>query len=245
MTFTARNSFLLRRYFFSVCIGMASLVPFFSAVGQVAPTGFRTLDSSLKEGKLVFKIEYQDSILDKNPIREAAFPSEIIQIFKGDFFRTEIQSDYTHSSILGNMALNSIDSYMELLHKKLQLTSNLDTMNIHAYNRNQFTIEYSKERKNILGYSCIKAFIRFSNPNMKDAVLYYTPSIRNYPLPITQAFYKIPGMILEIYGEYQGVNVHIMAHQIQKISIPTEYFTPPDGYQKVTMDEFIKKVIKP
>lgn len=200
---------------------------------------------SLTEGKLVFDINYEDSIFNKNPIKDSSFPKEIIYLLKGNDFRTEIQSDYTHSSIIGNLSSRNSEIFLEFMNKKLDLHSSLDSLNSNAYSRNPFNFNFTQENKTILGYSCKKVIVHFSNSFMKDIILYYAESIPNIPSPYTYAFYKIPGMILELDENFQGIPIKLEVRTIQKIPLDSEYFNFLKGYKPVNQDEFITKALQP
>jgi len=197
------------------------------------------------EGKLVFDIHYLDTLLVKNPIVDASFPKELIYILKGNDYRTEIQSDYTHSSIIGNLNNRNTECFIEVLGKKLELHTSLDTLYKNAFNRNIFNMVSTGETKFILGYPCKKILIHYIDPYMKDISLFYTEKIPNIPSPYTYAFSKIPGMILEIDENFQGIPIELKARTVQNLPLNPEYFEFPTGYFLVSTDDFISKVLQP
>jgi GLPGLI family protein len=221
------------------------MIVFLIFVGQIALSQTSSQKINLSEGKLVYDIEYHDSIFNQNPIKDPSFPKEIIYLIKGNHFRTEIQSDYTHATILGNLETHESDSYLEFLNKKLHVHFILDTLYQNAYSRNHFSYIFTGEQKNILGYPCQKVKVHFDNPFMKDIVLFYTESIINIPSPYTYAFLKLPGMILEIEENFQGIPLLIKVRTIQKMNLDSDYFLSPSGFTTTTIDDFFLKSLQP
>lgn len=227
---------------FRIKTGLVFIVLFFSfrALAQNVPD----ITSSITEGKVVYQLDFLDTVFNKNPIKESLYPKEIISLFKEQKFRLEIQSESTNSSIYGDFTSRSTDNFLEVMHRKYHIKFNLDTLHLDAFQRNPFTVISTKETKTILGFLCQKLIIHYKNPYMKDAEIYLTKSLKNIPIPIAYAFSDLPGMILEATLEYQGILVHITAKQVQRTQISASYFDLPTSPTLITVDEFIHKVIK-
>ncbi len=225
-------------------LGLFLLANYTSLLGQHAQGIIKSAEV-IPQGKIVLKMDYLDSILNKNPIKTSALPDEMILVFNGDQWRTEIYSEYTHSSIFSNLSTKSVESFIEFRNKKSHIHFNLDTLLMDAFNRNNYTVANGKETKTILGYPCNQIIIHYNNRYLKDAILYVNTDIKNYSTPISYAFGKIQGMILEMFTEYQGIPLHILASQIQKIPISNDYFNPNDNTPLISREEFIKRTISP
>jgi len=200
---------------------------------------------SFQKGRMVFNIHYLDSVLLKNPIQESSFPKEIIYVVSGNQYRIEIQSEFTGSSILANLESKVSDTYIHFLNKNYKLHTNLDSLCQSAFSRTPYSLNFTKQYKEIQGFHCEKVQVHYSNPNLRDIILYYTDEISNFPNPYNYAFYKIPGMIMELEENFQGIPIRIELLSLQKIPIDPDLFEPLKGYQTLSLDDFIKKSMEP
>ncbi len=97
-------------------------------------------------------------------------------------------------------------------------------------------IKYVKGSKKIAGYKCKKAEMSLMG---QTATIYYTDKLR--PASMPQGFDKLKGFPLELELNFMGMKLNFVAKEVKKGGVETADFQKPDGYQEITMEEFMKK----
>ena len=138
---------------------------------------------------------------------------------------------------------------MDMMGMKYYITEiapeEMGTTNSMASLDNLDDIKYDKnDRKEILGYDCYKATA--TNDQGQTSVYYITEKIKP-PKPVNESANALAGFPLRMeidLGLGDGTNLVFTATDI-KSKVDPAAFTPPadlKGYQKVTMEEFLKQM---
>ncbi len=97
-------------------------------------------------------------------------------------------------------------------------------------------IKYVKGRKKIAGYKCKKAEMSLMG---QTATIYYTDKLR--PASMPQGFDKLKGFPLELELNFMGMKLNFAAKEVKKGGVGAADFQKPDGYEEITLEEFMKK----
>lgn len=109
--------------------------------------------------------------------------------------------------------------------------------------KNWQTLIVKDSIKLIHNLECTKALLFEPNAISPSAVIWFTERISTKELYKETLFEKIPGVILEISGKYQGHYFAVKANSILEKENPTNWFkTPPEGYQLVRKEEIEERL---
>lgn len=196
------------------------------------------------EGKLLYQISYPDTT-ESSTLSGYAFPEELTVFSKGPMLKVMIGSLYVHSIDFTNFTLRKTLSYLELPAKKVCIESNLDTLIYQAYQRTPNQLEKTTITRTIQGHTCLKLIAHFDNKAIQDAVIYYTPDFTFLPTIYTSAFSRVPGLIMEISENYQGVNMQIKLKTLDQSQIEPSVFTQPAGFKLTPVSQLFNTLRKP
>ncbi len=200
--------------------------------------------SKFSQGQIVYETSFPDTT-ESSTVSGYAFPAEINLYLKNSIYKADINSLYVSASVFTDLSARTSVSYMQVTGKKVRITSNLDSMLLQAYARTPYTLEPSAGTMKISGYTCKKLIARFFNRGIPDAVIYYTPEIPFMAVPATQAFTKVPGFIMYIEENYQGLNLHLKVKQVNDLPLAESVFTQPAGFQSYSASEIFNALGKP
>lgn len=227
---------------------MKTIITFLLALSSFA-THAQMLNGTVKY-KTTFKINWH-SICQGDPsciARMENMPNSSISFWNLDFNKQE--SLYTKIDSIADV--ESVNKLLELGMGPGDFDPNqtvyIDNINksVHMFNPyfnfyvtdtlKASDIKIGSEYKDILGYKCLKATIGYS------CILWFSPEI---PLPYGPGEHNgLPGMILEISCNAQGVNTVITAYDI-KLNNFKEINKPKGKYiSKVEYDKIVEEMQK-
>lgn len=103
-----------------------------------------------------------------------------------------------------------------------------------------FKITYDKkDKKTIAGYKCIKANVQ--GDDGPPIEMYVTKKINPENSQFQEMFKDLDGFPMEIMIKAQGIGITIAAKEV-KDNIDAANFAVPDGYTKMTMQEFSEQM---
>lgn len=151
-------------------------------------------------------------------------------------------------SIMNNQSIEKSAVLMDMMGKKIQLTG----MNEEEMKENPLMMQmgdmevsyHKKEKKKIAGYKCHKAIAKLADG--MELEMYVTKKIKAPKSKYQNAFNSLEGFPLQasisIGGSEMGnMAITLTAKQVSG-DITTDTFTVPDGYEKMTMEEFQKQM---
>jgi len=196
------------------------------------------------EGKLLYHISYPDTS-ENSTVSGYAFPKELTVFSKGPQLKVETVSLYVHSTDFTNFNLRKTLSYLELPAKKVSIESNLDSLIYLAYQRTPNHLEKTTITRIIQGHTCLKLIAHFDNKAIQDAAIYYTPDFPFLPTIYTLAFNSVPGLIMEISENYQGVNMQIKIKNLEQSQLQPSVFIQPSGFKLTPVTQLFNTLAKP
>ncbi len=150
---------------------------------------------------------------------------------KNPNFKEEVDPNDNRSRFFKRMRENVVSTYFKNRDKKIQLeqATFMGKDFLVSSELTDFKWKISAgEQKNILGYTCMKAYYKDSLHNL---VVFFTPQI-----PVSQGpdiYGGLPGLILEV----QSANLHILANEIKPGDVVIK---EPSKGSKMTKPEYEK-----
>ena len=159
-------------------------------------------------------------------------------------FRNELVK--TNMSIMGGMIRNQtiLDSkkkkgvmLYDMMGRKIAV--DLD-MGETVENIPDYTITYDKKDvKTIAGYKCYRADIDVKGKDDK-MVMYVTEKIAPTGSQLNEQFKDLKGFPLQYQMDQGGLKMTLKASEVSTTMPDSKAFDVPDGYEKMTMEEFQK-----
>ena len=97
-------------------------------------------------------------------------------------------------------------------------------------------IKYVKGSKKIAGYKCKKAEMTFMG---QSATIFYTDKLR--PAAMPQGFGNLKGFPMEMQLNLLGAQITFVVKEVTKETIEEANFVKPEGYEEITLQEFLDK----
>lgn len=207
-------------------------------------TGISAQSKTVFEGKLLYQISYPDTT-ESSTVSSYAFPEELTVFSKGSLLKVMIGSLYVHSIDFTDFTLRKTLSYLELPAKKVCIESNSDSLIYQAYQRTPNQLEKTTKTRIIQGHNCLKLIVHFDNMAIQDAVIYYTPDFTFLPTIYTSAFSRVPGLIMEISENYQGINMQIKLKNLDQSQVEPSVFNQPVGFKLTPVTQLFNTLRKP
>ena len=207
----------------------------------------RKKNDVINEGIIKYEISYLEDE-DSNPL-VSILPTTLELKFKNNKSVTKVvgwlglfSSIYITDADLGlNFTL------LKLMNKKYSYKSLINDP-IPGYDTpHNFNVEFTNERKTILGYHCKKAILTIPGNEWSPLEIYYNDkfSVNNYFLDNLYQK-KIPGFLFEFPIKLNGIEMHLRIKSIVPCTIPENEFEIPEDYMDVskeTMQEIIESII--
>lgn len=191
--------------------------------------------SKIGQGKVVFSITYPGLNTEKNKV--AALPSESAVYFKGNMSRVETGS----SVMISDHKLGEGVLLMDASGKKLAIQKNRLDVEMARTSEPKPTIEITSETKSIAGHLCKKAIV---TGNSASGEIWFTEDLmaRN---SFETDLQGIDGFFMEYQYIQDGITVKMTAKNVIPLSVDDNQFTVPAGFEKTTMQEYLKSTSSP
>lgn len=190
------------------------------------------------EGKIIMSITY----LDLPPELEAMssmLPSKSIIYVKSNHARTEQSMGMIGTQvIITDSKSDNITLLYSLMGQKYAIPVTRDGL-MESQGNKKPKITYLQGTKNILGFSCKKAEVKFDERS-EPVVVFYTEDIAGSH---NCNFFGLKGFPLEYKVMQNDLSVKMMAKEIKREKISSTWFETPTDYKKTTMSEMEKMLI--
>ncbi len=206
---------------------MKNLVLAFVALAIALPT----FAQKKFEGTIVFGLEYQDL-----PAEMAAMlPDEMTTQIKGDKTRLEQSLGMGMSQVtITDMKKGSGTLLMNMMGKKMAVEMSKDDLkDMDKKSDKKPEFKYVEGTKKIAGYECKKALMVVDS--VGEIEIYYTEDL---PAGANKQFEGLKGFPLEYTIDSGQFKMKMTAKTVKAENLGTDLFAIPDGYDKMTFEEF-------
>lgn len=215
---------------------MKRIVLAFMAVVIALPT----LAQKKFEGTIKFDLSYEDLPAEMAAM-EAMLPDEMVTVVKGEKSRLEQSMGMGMSSVtITDMKKGSGILLMDMMGKKVAMEmtkEELEKMDKNGSSKKKPEFKYIDGEKEIAGFKCKKAIVVLEGAGEME--LYYTEGL---PAGASTQFEGLKGFPLE-YTIAQGpMKIKVTASSVKQEKINSSLFEIPDGYDKMTFEEFQKSM---
>lgn len=215
---------------------MKKLILAFVAIAIALPS----LAQKNFEGTIKYALTYEDLPAEMAAM-EAMLPDEMITIIKGEKSRLEQSMGMGMSSVtITDMKKGSGVLLMDMMGKKMAMEmtkEEFEKMDKKNASKKEPEFKYMDETKEIAGYKCKKAVVVVEGAGEME--VYYTEDL---PSGANKQFEGLKGFPLE-YKIAQGpMKIKVTAESVKMEKVDKKLFEIPDGYDKMTFEEFQKSM---
>jgi GLPGLI family protein len=188
--------------------------------------------ANLFQGRIDFKISYD---LPEEYKSQAGTLDSVLTTYVGEkFTRIEQKTQNGMQVSIYDFSSKSNTILMDIMGKKIAIL----TEDPPADEQPKYEIKEIDEKKEIAGYQCKKAiFTAIKGENKSDYEIFYTDKIS--PEANSQ-FPGLKGFPLEYTITTQGILVTYRAEKLTEMEIANEMSAIPDGYESMSVEEFMK-----
>ncbi len=190
----------------------------------------------LKEGVIEFKSE----AVDAKEHASMTVPDKMTVKFKNDFSAAELEAGlgFAKMKFISDPVKKEFRSQVFFFEKK-QSTMNLEELKKTNYYLPDYDVEYGNKKKEIAGYTCKNATIKFKDGTPSYEV-WFTKDIGIKNPNWSNAYYKLDGVLMDYRLKKYGLELHFTAISVSEATIDDSYFTIPAEYEPVKNSELEK-----
>jgi hypothetical protein len=189
--------------------------------------GYRSVVAQIKEGKIIYKINYPSIDLPSN--QKAMLPSESTCYFSNNNCRTEIDG-FMGMKMVTICVKKEMTILMDVMGKKIAMNPRDD----NSDKSKTPTISYSEETKKIAGYDCKKATLVFDE-TIKMTV-WCAEGITGGG-SWNGNFENLKGAPLEYTADLNGMSMTMTASKVFEEKVSKKKFEIPSGYEFMTPEQ--------
>lgn len=191
----------------------------------------------LKEGKIVYKIAYEKLPAELESSK-SMLPNEAIVVFNDKFSKTTTKSMAGDQIVLHDKKNEIMWALIDLMGNKVAIADTISDEKSEM--EPEFEVKFVKgEKKEIAGYACKKAEITMKlQDQTMEMEAWYTGDLQVPNEMNIDDFQE--GALLEYTTNTNGMLVRKTATSVNKEKVDAKEFELPEGYKKMTKDEFAK-----
>ena len=219
---------------------------FLLSLAAIAAFSFTNYTSDF-EGKIVYSVSVEGANLP--PEAKAMFEgSEMTTYIKEAKSRTDMNMGFQNTTTISDAKSKSSVLLMDIMGNKYKIKNDESTKKDNE-KKQDASVKYSDDTKEIAGYKCKKAEITFADKSgtSQATTIYYTEEIPNHMGYDSRnsTFKDIKGMPLEFEIQAQnGMKMKMSAKSVSKESVPASKFDIPSDYKETTMEDMQKDMQK-
>lgn len=188
------------------------------------------------EGEIKYEILYQGE--DDN-LMVSFLPDEMLLKFKENKVRSTIVGSmgFFELSLIAKPKENYFLTILKMNNKNLTCEHSKETaQKIAGQDFENIQIKFKDEEKEISGFICKKALVKFPNLN-SEFEFFYTDAIGGENPNVNTPFEPIKGVLLEFNMLLSGFNMKFRAKKISGTKINDTLFQMPTNHQKTSIAE--------
>lgn len=185
-------------------------------------------------------IEYKAEAVDAKDISSLTVPDKMVVKFKNDYSAAELEAGmgFAKMKFISDPNKNQFLSQISFIDKKQSLM-NMDEIKKTNYYLPDYDVEYGNKTKQIAGYTCKNATIKFKDGSPSYDV-WFTKDIGIKNPNWSNAYYKIDGVLMDYRLKKYGLGLHFTATSVSEATIDQSYFTITPDYDMVRNSELEK-----
>lgn len=188
-------------------------------------------------------ITYKMSVIGeqtKDPMAKSMLENaQMVQYIKSDKSRVNMDMGMVNQSIIAYGDGKRANLLMDMMGQKYNVAMTEKDLNDKKTKMPKYTVQPSAETKQICGYNCKKAIVKYDNG--ETCIVYYTKDLAYKYKGFDNSHYeKIDGFPLEYEQSQENMKMKVTITKIEEKKVDDTIFNIPSGYIPMTIDEFSK-----
>jgi hypothetical protein len=182
-------------------------------------------------------IEFKAEAVDPKKQNSITVPDKMVVKFKNNYYSAELEAGWGMAKMkfISDPVKKLFRSQVFFLDKK-QSVMNMDEIKSTNHYLPDYEVEYGNKTKEIAGYQCKNATIKFKDGSPSTEV-WYTKDIAIKDPNWSNAYYKVDGVLMDYTLRKFELELHFTATSVSEASIDDTYFTIPAEYGMVPNSE--------
>ncbi|HTL82481.1 MAG TPA: hypothetical protein VL651_12295, partial [Bacteroidia bacterium] len=185
-------------------------------------------------------IEYKAEAVDSKDHSSLTVPDKMVVKFKNDSSEAELEvgMGFAKMKFISDPGKEQFKSQVFFFEKKMSLMDMAEIRKTNYYFPD-YDVEYGNKSKEIAGYKCKNAILKFKDgtPSLE---VWYTKDISIKNPNWANAYYKIDGVLMDYRLKKYGLELHFTATCVSDAQIDKSNFAIPTDYVKVPNSELEK-----
>lgn len=194
------------------------------------------------EGIIEYTVTYPK--MEKDNFMRDFMPNKMHVKFKNNTYSNSLTAGMGmfKSSFICNKANEDYIQIVKLINKKYALHLVKDEITKSMSNKTSYSIEFTNDVKNIIGYNCNKATVTVNNESHDAFTVFYTDKIKIDTPNWCNEFVEIPGVLMEYQYEKYDVCMRFTATKIEFKKVDDDEFVLPKDYKLISEPEMDKEM---
>jgi len=190
------------------------------------------------EGKIVYGLDYE--LPPAMESRKSMLPSEMIMLVSKEKTKFIQKTMMGEQIVITNIKSNETTLLMDMMGKKMAISVPAPTEE-ELQKEKLPVFKYDDKTKKIAGYKCKHAImiVEDENGDENEYDVYYTEEI---PASANTKLKGLKGFPLEYTVVSNGMVIIATAKEVKKEKFPKSEFVIPEGFEKMTLEEFQKSM---
>jgi len=199
--------------------------------------------STKNEGVITYDITYLEA--DKISTMIELLPSEMTMKFKENSTKIYMGLGIFNTAYISKASDDSSSILLQIMYAKYHYKEHRNDSSILFTDMPGLQIEYTDETKEIAGYKCKRANIKYDGYGGENFSVYYTDQININNPNRNNPFRDINGVLLEFQLVLLDLNMKFTANNVENIQVPPEEFEPSvefENAEKEKMEETLNSL---
>lgn len=187
-------------------------------------------------------IEFKATPVNPKSSMSSMFPDKMTVKFRNNYTLAELKAGLGAMQIgfLSDPQKKTFTNMVSFLDKRAAVLDST-AIKVNNYYLPDYTVTETNEQKQIAGYNCTKAILKFADgsPNLE---VWYTHDLNIANPNWSNAYYKIDGVLMDYKLKKFGLELHFTANTVQQTKIDSTLFTIPASYQLISEDELEQRM---
>ncbi len=197
-------------------------------------------DNSIKEGKIVYAIDYPNH--KDNFFLYSILPKEMELNFKDGKMQSVINKANLKNALLVDCNTKDVGAYFQYGTESFNVQLNPDDVQKMLSDQKKYKIKFVDETKEIAGFDAKKAIATCVTDQSDKIELWYTEEIQMKNSNWYNPFKEVPGVLLVYAIDRYGIRMEFKAKRFEDVSISDEQLALPKTGVKIPYVDYNNKL---
>ncbi|MEM9280020.1 MAG: hypothetical protein AAGA76_15750 [Pseudomonadota bacterium] len=202
-------------------------------------------NGKISEGIIEYQVSYPLEDPDNGML--SFYPDRLIMKFKEHKYKAHLDAGMMEACYIADISKREVVNCLKLLTTRYAVVMDEATVQEHNARYPKAYITETEETKEIAGYTCKKAHVRFEGDSLAPIDVFYTEDIKIKDPNWCNPFPGIKGVLMEYQIMEFDLLMHMQAVSVRPKKIAEEEFELEQNYEVLTYSGFnseVNKIVK-